>query len=265
MNRLRDLHDPFPGATLEGSNAWDLQPAPAFDRMSVRFGFDEAFELPKEYYGSLGDASVAYSIEALRPGNTQVYYVNPQGPGSRDLRFFGPSKVDARHIDQDYVLLGRVASVDPEEIFTALQGEIWSPKGEARDLIRGLHLDHTSMSVGDMVVLPGAVPLVVDHQGFKAVRTQNLPLSPVDEVLHAAAKERILPMEVKQNTWGTYGMISEKDLSRWDPGARAIIGAGVIVFMPGSGHQWLPPRVEKFAEDFSLSSAWGRIRNSPLE
>lgn len=35
----------------------------------------------------------------------------------------------------------------------AMQGENWSPNGEARDLIRSLGLHHTSMSVGDVLVV----------------------------------------------------------------------------------------------------------------
>jgi len=31
-----------------------------------------------------------------------------------------------------------------------MQGEIWSPNGEARPLIESLGLSHTSMSVGDV-------------------------------------------------------------------------------------------------------------------
>jgi len=38
-----------------------------------------------------------------------------------------------------------------DEIFSIMQGERWSPEGEARDLIRWLGLQHTSMSVGDII------------------------------------------------------------------------------------------------------------------
>jgi hypothetical protein len=32
-----------------------------------------------------------------------------------------------------------------------MQGEQWSPNGEARELIRSLGLSHASMSIGDVV------------------------------------------------------------------------------------------------------------------
>lgn len=49
----------------------------------------------------------------------------------------------------------RLVAVVPETrldtIFHDFQGEHWSPEGEARELIQGLGLGHTSLSVGDIV------------------------------------------------------------------------------------------------------------------
>ena len=38
-----------------------------------------------------------------------------------------------------------------ENVFVRMQGEVWSPNGEARELIASLGLHHTSMSIGDVV------------------------------------------------------------------------------------------------------------------
>lgn len=38
-----------------------------------------------------------------------------------------------------------------EEVFQKMQGEVWSPNGEAREGIKALGLSHTSMSVGDVL------------------------------------------------------------------------------------------------------------------
>ena len=43
----------------------------------------------------------------------------------------------------DWVLL--------QHVFERMQGEIWSPNGEAREVIRALELCHTSMSAGDVI------------------------------------------------------------------------------------------------------------------
>jgi hypothetical protein len=37
-----------------------------------------------------------------------------------------------------------------EELFWRMQGENWSPNGEARELIKAKGVQHTSMSVGDI-------------------------------------------------------------------------------------------------------------------
>ena len=38
-----------------------------------------------------------------------------------------------------------------ERVYDSMQGERWSPNGEGRDLIRSKGLEHTSMSVGDII------------------------------------------------------------------------------------------------------------------
>jgi len=44
-----------------------------------------------------------------------------------------------------------ILAVNLGHAFTIMQGENWSPEGEARDLIRYHGLQHTSMSVGDIL------------------------------------------------------------------------------------------------------------------
>lgn len=55
-----------------------------------------------------------------------------------------------------------------EKVFRDMQGEFWSPNGEARPLIRSKGLQHTSMSVGDAVVADGKLWLV-DRFGFQEI------------------------------------------------------------------------------------------------
>ena len=40
---------------------------------------------------------------------------------------------------------------DHEDVFVKMQGHMWSPRGEAFALIEALELEHTSMSVGDVL------------------------------------------------------------------------------------------------------------------
>lgn len=45
--------------------------------------------------------------------------------------------------------LRSMKAVDQDDVYTQMQGEFWSPNGEARPLIKKLGLGHTSMSIGD--------------------------------------------------------------------------------------------------------------------
>lgn len=44
-----------------------------------------------------------------------------------------------------------------ESTYYEMQGHIWSPNGEARNLIEALGLQHTSMSTGDIVEIDGTL------------------------------------------------------------------------------------------------------------
>jgi hypothetical protein len=69
---------------------------------------------------------------------------------------------DPNNLEKMHVLLGSVAHPEAEYdirdyLYGELQGERWSPHGEARDLIRSKGLAHTSMSVGDIIEDSGYV------------------------------------------------------------------------------------------------------------
>lgn len=53
-------------------------------------------------------------------------------------------------LGKSHVELKEVEAVDLEDLFSAMQGDNWSPNGEARPLIKEKGLHHTSMSVGDI-------------------------------------------------------------------------------------------------------------------
>jgi hypothetical protein len=56
------------------------------------------------------------------------------------------------------------------QVFGMMQGEVWSPNGEARDRINALGLSHTSMSVGDIAVnVANKETFLCDRFGFKTV------------------------------------------------------------------------------------------------
>jgi hypothetical protein len=62
---------------------------------------------------------------------------------------------------------------DIDHVFHTMQGEVWSPNGEARSLIRALGLDHTSMSVGDLVVTEDGDAFECDMVGWKDIKVNG--------------------------------------------------------------------------------------------
>jgi hypothetical protein len=51
----------------------------------------------------------------------------------------------------DYTQVAKVNCDNLEEVYFRMQGDIWSPRGEARPIIKELGIHHTSMSVGDLI------------------------------------------------------------------------------------------------------------------
>ena len=78
-------------------------------------------------------------------------------------------------VAKDYAPVIKVKAEDLERVYTIMQGDYWSPRGEARFLIRARELRHTSMSVGDLVyTLETGMWHEVDMVGFKQVG-QDMP------------------------------------------------------------------------------------------
>jgi hypothetical protein len=77
-----------------------------------------------------------------------VYYMKPDSFSTFILGVVKPTIAD---LNTTHTQLLRIERPSLEEVFHYLQGEVWSPNGEARSLIQRLGLAHTSMSVGDVV------------------------------------------------------------------------------------------------------------------
>ena len=98
----------------------------------------------------------------------------------RDMHFHGfttgsdPDFVMPREeLKRTHVMIGCVAHADGrlpnfERMWMDLQGEMYSPNGEARELILMHGIHHTSMSTGDFFVLPDGRAGVVAFVGFRA-------------------------------------------------------------------------------------------------
>lgn len=91
-----------------------------------------------------------------------VYYMKPEY--FRDFNF-GTKEPTLANLHKTHRFVRTIEAESLEEVFTEMQGERWSPNGEARDLISALGLGHTSMSVGD-VVATGSTFYLVRPVGF---------------------------------------------------------------------------------------------------
>lgn len=98
-----------------------------------------------------------FTLNSVYPkGNTKIYY-------QKNFTHLPLVKKDT--FNETHILVGEIEETDLEAIFEMMQGEMWSPNGEARDLIRSLGIQHTSMSVGDAVQIEDKI-FVVDILGF---------------------------------------------------------------------------------------------------
>ena len=88
-----------------------------------------------------------------------------------------PRNLDATHI---HLMDIEVDGTEPlEKAYHRMQGEVWSPNGEARDLISSKGLQHTSMSVGDVIVNKDSGEVYVVAQfGFDWLNSQDWTPAP---------------------------------------------------------------------------------------
>lgn len=125
-------------------------------------------------YKSLNDAAKHVSDPGFAKGQTRIWYMRPESfreyiAGYDWLRDQGIPIPDPKTIGQTHIKLGSIKEADLDRVFSMLQGESWSPRGEARDLIRDLGLGHTSISVGDIVQTADGELLMVDSHGFRSL------------------------------------------------------------------------------------------------
>lgn len=83
-------------------------------------------------------------------------------------------------IDAEYTKVADVWANALGEVYCLMQGDNWSPHGEANDLIKRLGLKHTSMSVGDLVFDAAQSQwFIVAGIGFNKFKPKPYPAEPV--------------------------------------------------------------------------------------
>jgi len=101
----------------------------------------------------------------------EIWYMRPEyfGQGILGVEYCQQAGAlpNIRNLEATHVHLKDLDNYrDLENVWIYMQGEVWSPNGEARDLIKSKGLAHTSMSVGDIIIADGHI-WMVDNMGFE--------------------------------------------------------------------------------------------------
>ena len=85
----------------------------------------------------------------------------------------------------DFAMVRELTATSLDNVFVEMQGEVWSPNGEARELILNLELHHTSMSVGDIALDENGRAWQCDIVGWKEVLQTSKRHKPrIETILH---------------------------------------------------------------------------------
>lgn len=108
----------------------------------------------KKVYRSLADAGKAY-----RPGNTEIWYKKRNAENT---------PVDLTNLNKTHALVGTLRELNPSKIFSLLQGENYSPRGEADIFLSKKGVSHTSISNGDIIKSKNKI-LILTANGWKNI------------------------------------------------------------------------------------------------
>ena len=126
--------------------------------------------LAAEPYRTLNDAAWETGDDGYEPGRVSIWYMKPSffRDGLMGYRWLDENDIipDPRNLKKTHIFLGRISETNLDKVYRMMQGEKWSPRGEARPVIQRKGLKHTSMSVGDIIMVGNKVYLV-DMAGFK--------------------------------------------------------------------------------------------------
>lgn len=104
-------------------------------------------------YQSLADAGNDY-----RPGNVEIWY-KKKNAGTFDIT----------NISKTHSLIGTIRETNPSKIYSLMQGENYSPSGEADIFLSKKGVSHTSISNGDIIKSKNKI-LMLTANGWKNIK-----------------------------------------------------------------------------------------------
>lgn len=131
-----------------------------------------AKELMAEFgiqYDNIRDAVGVTGNAGYETGGTDIWYMSDSffRDGSMGFEWLEKKGLlpDPKNLKKTHVFIGRISERDLNKVYRMMQGEEWSPNGEARTMIRRKSIGHTSMSIGDVIIV-GSKTYMVDSSGF---------------------------------------------------------------------------------------------------
>ncbi len=97
-----------------------------------------------------------------QPNKYKVYY-------AKRPTFMENPDLTLDNLAETHVFLIEIEAESLEGVYRSMQAEVWSPGGQANDLIRAKGLHHTSMSIGDVIEAPDGKFHEVAWIGFNEV------------------------------------------------------------------------------------------------
>lgn len=120
-------------------------------------------------YDNIAEAAGVTGNAGYATGGTDVWYMSDSffRDGSMGFEWLEQKGLlpDPKNLRKTHVFIGRITEHDLNKIYRMMQGEEWSPNGEARTMIRRKSIGHTSMSIGDVIIV-GSKTYMVDRDGF---------------------------------------------------------------------------------------------------
>ena len=100
----------------------------------------------------------------------QVWYMQPSF-----FRGIVGNSPDPNNLSATHVHLKDIEADSREDAFDRMQADIWSPNGEALDLIQSKELQRTSMTIGDVLVDEDDAVYLATATGFKWLPKHEKP------------------------------------------------------------------------------------------
>ena len=100
----------------------------------------------------------------------QIWYMKPSF-----IRGIVGSSPDPNSLSATHVHLKDIEADNQEDALSRMRAENWSPNGEGIDLLKSKGLQHTTMTIGDVLVDEGDAVYLVTGIGFSFLPKQGEP------------------------------------------------------------------------------------------